>query len=123
MLNIASGGMAVALGLTLVAGACTESSSGWLLAPPEWEERGGNLGPPVRIVGKVEWVENAWFRPEGGVYVIRTADGELYTPTNLPRSLRQRGLPVEATARFLREVLYAESPPGPSVEIVRIRRR
>lgn len=77
-----------ALGLmTLLAVAC--ASSGWVEPKPE-----PGAGPVLMLAGTVHRLD-----VEGGVWVIRDAQGASFQPTNLPDAFRKEGMAVEAEAR------------------------
>lgn len=59
---------------------------------------------------------------EGGVWVIRDAQGTSYQPTNLPAAFAREGLAIEAEARK-RDDMVSSGMVGPLVELIRIRAR
>lgn len=89
-------------------------------ATNEWIElHPGNpgSGPSIRISGTVRHLEL-----EGGLFVIRDAQGTQYNPLNLPAAFRTDGTPVEVEAR-LRNDVATIGMAGEVVELLRIRRR
>ena len=58
---------------------------------------------------------------EGGVYVIRAADGTQYRPIELPAKFRVEGLQVEVEAKRRDDVL-TKGMAGQSIELLDIRR-
>ena len=72
---------------------------------------------PIRIVGTVRHLA-----VEGGVYVIRTADGTQYRPVDLPSNFRVEGLEVEVRALRHDDVLTKDMA-GQTIEILEIGRR
>ncbi len=59
---------------------------------------------------------------EGGLYLLRSADGTNYNPTNLPDAFRVDGQAIEATAQR-RDDLVSIGMVGVIVDLVRIRAR
>lgn len=59
---------------------------------------------------------------EGGVYVIRTADGTQYRPSELPEEYRVEGLAVDVKALQHDDVLTKDMA-GQAIDLVEIRRR
>lgn len=86
---------------------------GWVAVKPE--STAG--GPAFHVSGTVRHMDL-----EGGLYVVRDAEGTNYNPTNLPEAFRVDGLPVEAVAQA-RDDLMSIGMVGPMVDIVRIRER
>ncbi len=87
---------------------------------PEWVELKPDTAGPgsnVQITGSVHHLDL-----EGGLYVIRDADGVNYNPTNLPEGFRVEGMAVVAHARR-RDDLSSIGMVGPIVDLVRIRVR
>lgn len=74
-------------------------------------------GGVLRIVGVVRYLD-----VEGGVFVIRAADGAQYKPIDLPKPFQQDGLEVEVEARR-RDDMVSFAMVGPLIEIVRIQKR
>lgn len=70
-----------------------------------------------RITGTVRYLDL-----EGGIFVIRTADGAQYKPISLPKPFQQDGLEVEVEARR-RDDMVSFAMVGPLIEIVRIQKR
>jgi hypothetical protein len=98
--------------LTLTLAACASAPShGWL------ELNADRTGPTVQITGAVHRLE-----VEGGVWVIRDAQGTTYQPVNLPDAFRKEGMSVEAVARHKND-LVSIGMAGPLVELLRIRER
>ena len=73
--------------------------------------------PELRITGTIRRLEL-----EGGLYVIRDADGTQYNPLNLPDEYKSDGLAVDVQARR-RDDTASIGMVGPMIEILRIRRR
>jgi heat shock protein HslJ len=86
---------------------------GWVELKPE----AADTGSPRRITGTVHHLDL-----EGGLYVIRDAEGTNYDPTNLPEAFRVEGLAVEAAAQR-RDDLMSIGMVGPMVDLLRIRER
>jgi putative lipoprotein len=103
---------AAAAALTLVSCASVQRS-GWVELNPEPVGQ----APSVEINGTVHHLD-----VEGGVYVIRDAEGTTYNPTNLPGAFQVEGMAVEASARR-RDDLASIGMVGPIVDLVRIRAR
>jgi hypothetical protein len=59
---------------------------------------------------------------EGGLFVIRDAQGVQYNPTNLPETFRRDGMLVEAEAQR-RDDMASIGMVGSIVELLRIRLR
>ncbi len=74
-------------------------------------------GQAVTIVGTVRHLDL-----EGGLYVISSAEGTNYNPTNLPAIFRVDGKAVEAEGRQ-RDDMVSIGMVGPIVDLVRIRER
>lgn len=103
---------ALVAGAATLAAACTpaETDAEWDVLMPE-----ANLADATRLSATVSFLEL-----EGGVYVLRTADGTNYNPTNLPSSFREDGRRVEAEV-IRRDDMASIAMVGPIVDIVRIR--
>jgi hypothetical protein len=71
----------------------------------------------IRLTGTVHHLDI-----EGGVYVIRTADGTQYRPIELPEEFRVDGLAVEAEAKRRDDVITVDMA-GTAVELLDIRKR
>lgn len=76
-----------------------------------------SAGPMMEITGTVTRSDL-----EGGLYLIRDAEGKNFNPTNLPQALRIDGLAIEATAQR-RDDLVSIGMVGSLVDLVRIRQR
>jgi hypothetical protein len=74
-------------------------------------------GPIIQIKGTVHHLDL-----EGGLYVIRDAEGTTFNPANLPEAFRVDGMAIEADAQR-REDLVSIGMVGPIVDLVRIRER
>lgn len=59
---------------------------------------------------------------EGGVYVIRTADGTQYKPVELPEEYQVDGLPVDVKARRRDKVISTDMA-GQAIELIEIDKR
>jgi hypothetical protein len=92
--------------------ACASGQPAWVQLTPE----SAGSGPTVHITGTVQHVDL-----EGGIFVIRDADGTRYSPTNLPAAFRVDGLRVEADARRS-ENLVSIGMVGQLVELLRVRK-
>lgn len=98
----------------LVLSSCASTgSNGWV----ELEPRAAGSGATFHITGTVHHSDL-----EGGVFVIRNAEGTQYSPLNLPDAFRMDGLAVEADARR-RDDMASIGMVGPLVELLRIRSR
>lgn len=86
---------------------------GWVELKPQSSDSGQIL----RITGTVHHLEL-----EGGLFVIRDAEGIQYNPINLPEAFRREGMAVEAEARR-RDDMASIGMVGPIVELLRIRQR
>lgn len=94
-----------------VASCASPRDPGWVDLP----STAVDSGEVVRITGTVHRLE-----VEGGVWVIRDAQGTQYNPTNLPDAFKTEGLAVEAEARR-RDDLASIGMVGPIIELRRIR--
>ena len=92
---------------------CAKSNSAWIELTPE----PSISSPAFHLVGAVQFVH-----VEGGVFVIRDAEGTQYTPINLPDSFKVDKMAVEAEARR-RDDLTSTTMVGSLVELLRIRAR
>ena len=72
---------------------------------------------PVELSGTIHHLP-----VEGGVYVIRTADGTQYRPAELPEDYRVEGLAVYVKALKHDDVLTKDMA-GQTVDLIEIRRR
>lgn len=72
---------------------------------------------PVQFSGTVHHLP-----VEGGVYVIRTADGTQYRPNELPEEYRSEGLAVEVKALEHDDVLTKDMA-GQGIDLVEIRKQ
>jgi hypothetical protein len=100
----------VALGL----GACMETSGAkWTELAP----RPSESSQVMSLAGTVHHLDL-----EGGLYVIRDAQGAQYKPTNLPATYQREGLAVEVEARR-RDDMASIGMVGPLIELIRIRER
>jgi hypothetical protein len=72
---------------------------------------------PVQFAGTIHHVPQ-----EGGVYVIRAADGKQYRPTELPEEYRVEGLAVEVKGLRHDDVLTKDMA-GQQIDLIEIRRR
>ncbi len=85
---------------------------------PGWIElSSAAVTSPLRLSGTIRHVDL-----EGGLYVIRVADGTQYNPLNLPDELKADGLAIEAEARR-RDDTMSIGMIGTIVELLRIRKR
>jgi hypothetical protein len=82
----------------------------------ELERESAAIGSVLHIMGTVHALDL-----EGGVFVIRDAEGTNFNPTNLPEAFRTDGLVVEAEARR-RDDLVSVGMVGPLIELLRIRK-
>ena len=96
----------------LLLASCSRTREAWV----ELQTEPRNT-PTLSINGTVQHLQL-----EGGLYVIRDAQGTQYNPTNLPQSFRVAGIAVEAVARR-RDDVASIGMVGPMVELLRIRRR
>lgn len=83
----------------------------------ELETPSPDSGSVERINGTVHHLD-----VEGGLFVIRDAEGTQYHPTNLPEAFRQEGMAVEADARR-RDDMMSIGMVGPMIELLRVRQR
>jgi len=88
-------------------------NSGWVEPQPQPSAGGQTL----RVVGTVHYLDL-----EGGLFVIRDAEGVQYNPVNLPEAFRRDGLPVEVEA-YRRNDMVSIGMVGPLIEVARIRER
>jgi hypothetical protein len=72
---------------------------------------------PVQFAGTIHHLPQ-----EGGVYVIRTADGTQYRPSELPEEYRVEGLAVEVKGLRHDDVLTRDMA-GQEVDLIEIRKR
>lgn len=104
--------IAGAAALAMMLFACASArSNGWV------ELSTDSTGPTVQIAGAVHRLD-----VEGGVWVIRDAQGTTYQPANLPEAFRKEGTLVEAVARRSNN-LVSIGMAGTLVELLRIRER
>jgi len=101
----------IAVALALVASCARPREPGWVEIP----SMSADSGEVMRITGTVHRLE-----VEGGVFVIRDAQGTQYNPTNLPDAFRKEGIAVEAEARR-RDDMASIGMVGPIIELRRIR--
>lgn len=85
---------------------------GWI----ELEARPSESEQTLHIAGIVRHLDL-----EGGLFVIRNAQGVQYNPINLPEAFRRDGLAVEAQARRS-ENMASTGMIGTLVELLRIRK-
>lgn len=98
----------------LVLSSCASTgSNGWVELKPE----PAGSGPTIHITGTVHHLDL-----EGGLFVIRDAEGTQYNPINLPEAFRVDGMAVEADARR-RDNMASIGMVGPLVELLRVRSR
>lgn len=90
-----------------------EKAEGWVALRPE----AAGSSPILHITGTVHQLDL-----EGGVFMIRDAEGTNYNPMNLPEAFRADGMAVEAEARR-RDDMASIGMVGPLVELLRIRKR
>jgi hypothetical protein len=100
------------LAVALFLAACAKNTAQWTELKPE-----GDGGPPFHLTGTVTRMDI-----EGGLWVIRAQDGAKYNVINLPEEFRVDGTEIEADARR-RENVQVIDAAGPSVDILRIRKR
>jgi heat shock protein HslJ len=96
--------------LTL-ASCASNGGNGWVELKPEPT----GSGPMIHIMGTVHHLDL-----EGGLFVIRDAEGTQYNPINLPDAFRVEGMAVEVDARR-RDDMASIGMVGPLVELLRIR--
>jgi len=101
----------ISVTLALVASCASPREPGWVEIP----SMSADSGEVMRITGTVHRLE-----VEGGVFVIRDAQGTQYNPTNLPDAFRKEGIAVEAEARR-RDDMASIGMVGPIIELRRIR--
>jgi len=101
----------IAVTLALVASCASPREPGWVEVP----SMSADSGEVMRITGTVHRLE-----VEGGVFVIRDAQGTQYNPTNLPDAFRKEGMVIEAEARR-RDDMASIGMVGPIIELRRIR--
>jgi hypothetical protein len=100
------------LAVALFLAACAHNTQPWTELKPD-----GEGGPPFHLTGTVTRMEI-----EGGLWVIRAQDGAKYNVINLPQEFQVDGSEIEADARR-REHVASIDMAGPSIDILRIRRR
>jgi hypothetical protein len=97
----------------LVFAACAKATQGsWTELKPEHAG-----GPTFHLTGTVSRLDI-----EGGLWVIKSSDGDQYNTLNLPQEFQVEGTAVEADARR-RENVVSNPAVGPKIDILRIRRR
>lgn len=102
----------VLVAVVLATASCAANENqGWVEPAPVPEQ----VAESFRIVGTVQFVD-----VEGGVFIIRDAEGRNFNPINLPEAFKRDGLAVEADARQ-REDLTSTAMVAQMVEILRIR--
>ena len=100
------------LAVALFLAACAKNNQAWTELKPD-----GEGGPPFHLTGTVTKMDI-----EGGLWVIRAQDGAKYNVINLPQEYQVEGAEVEADARR-REHVQVIDAAGPSIDILRIRKR
>ena len=104
----------VPVAVLILSSCASTAGNGWVaLTPPQ----PAGSGPMFHITGTVHHLEL-----EGGVFVIRDAEGTQYNPLNLPDAFRVDGMAVEADARR-HDDMASIGMVGPLVELLRIRSR
>ena len=99
----------------LVLSSCASTAgTGWVALDPP---KPTGSGPTFHLTGTVHHMDL-----EGGLFVIRDAQGTQYSPLNLPDAFRVDGMAVEAEARR-RDDMASIGMVGPLVELLRIRSR
>lgn len=86
---------------------------------PAWVElpsTSADSGEVLQIIGTIHRLE-----VEGGVFVIRNAQGTQFNPTNLPDAFKKDGMAVVADAHR-RDDMASVGMVGPIIELLRIRR-
>ena len=86
-------------------------------APAPVPEEPAPSDEPMNIVGSVHHLDI-----EGGVYVIRAADGTQFRPIELPEDYRVDGLAIEARIRRRDDVMTTDMA-GQAVELLEIKKR
>lgn len=99
--------------LAACVGQGTPPSQAWLELPPS---NAAGAAEVLNITGTVLHLD-----VEGGVFVIRDAQGTQYNPSNLPEAFRVDGLEVQAQAYRSRD-MASIGMVGPMVELLRIKR-
>lgn len=103
----------VSVAVLVLASCASAGKKDWIELKPD----AVGSGPALRITGTVHHLNL-----EGGLYVIRDAQGTNYNPVNLPKAIRVEGMAVEADARR-RDDMASIGMVGPLVELLRIRRQ
>ena len=91
--------------------ACSASSHEWV----EITAEPSVSAPTIRLMGTMVYLD-----VDGGMFVIRDADGTQYNPINLPDSFKVDKMAIEADVRQ-RDDLVSGSMVGPMIELLRIR--
>jgi len=97
----------------LLVSCASDGNSDWV----ELKPHAAGSASIIQITGTVHHLEL-----EGGLYVIRDAEGATFNPTNLPEAFRVEGKAIEAEAQR-KEDLVSIGMVGPIVELSRIRER
>jgi hypothetical protein len=88
-----------------------------MLLKPASQEAAALTQDVISISGTVHHLDI-----EGGVYVIRTADGTQYKPVELPEEYQVDGLPVDVKARRRDNVISTDMA-GQAIELIEIDKR
>ncbi len=96
-----------------------EATSSAQAEAPVWTElsSGAAIASPLHLSGTIRHIDL-----EGGLFVIRIADGTQYNPLNLPDEFKVDGLAIDAEARR-RDDTMSIGMVGTIVELLRIRKR
>jgi len=105
--------LAGSVAVTSLSSCAGSQNSAWVEPQPQPSA----MGELLRIVGTVHYVDL-----EGGLFVIRDAEGIQYNPVNLPEAFRRDGVPVEVEA-YRRNDMVSIGMVGTLIEVVRIRAR
>lgn len=103
----------VPIAVLLLSACASISEKGWVELKPD----SAGSGPVLHITGTVQHLDL-----EGGLFVIRSADGTQYNPVNLPEAFRIDGMAIEAFAKR-RDDMASIGMVGPLIELLRIRKQ
>lgn len=103
----------VSVAVTIFTSCASAREQDWV----ELESQAPDSGQVLRIAGTVHYLDL-----EGGLFLIRDAEGAQYNPTNLPEAFQHEGMAVEVEARR-RDDMASIGMVGPIIEILRLRQR
>lgn len=106
----------------LLAAACSQDETAQLDANGGDNSRQSGETTSSAQAGPVFFFGTVRRLPESGAWVVRTAGGTQYQPTELPLEFQVDGMAVDVKAQKLDTVMTKDAP-GQAIDIVEIRRR